>query len=153
MAIDVIDEKLLSVLQENARISISELSKRINLSLSAVSERLKKLEASGVIQQYTAILDPKQMQKNIAAIILLTINGDPRSADFIKYIQNNKDILSCSRTTGQSDYILKIWAKDTSALQTYIDELKALRGVTNVHSLVLLDDIKINYSVAPVATK
>ena len=52
MALDTIDVKILEVLQENARVSISELSKQVNLSLSAVSERLKKLESSSIIEQY-----------------------------------------------------------------------------------------------------
>ena len=58
---DIIDVKILEVLQDNARVSISELSKKVNLSLSAVSERLKKLENSNIIESYTAILDAKLM--------------------------------------------------------------------------------------------
>ena len=58
---DIIDVRILEVLQDNARVSISELSRRVNLSLSAVSERLKKLENSNIIESYTAILDAKRM--------------------------------------------------------------------------------------------
>ncbi len=117
MAIDVIDEKLLAVLQENARISISELSKRINLSLSAVSERLKKLEASGVIQQYTAILNPSEMQKNVLAILTVSVTGNPKNFDFVKYVKNNDAIMSCTMVTGAFDYIATVCARDASELQ------------------------------------
>ena len=153
MAIDVIDEKLLQVLQENARISISELSKRINLSLSAVSERLKKLESNGVIKQYTAILNPQEMDKHLIAIIMLSINGNPGNADFIKYIKNEECILSCSRVTGSFDYIIKVCSNDQFELQTIIDNIKSFRGVTDLHSMVLLGDVKIRYSVPPKALK
>ncbi len=153
MAIDVIDEKLLSVLQENARISISELSKKINLSLSAVSERLKKLENNGVILQYTAILDPEEMEKHITAIVMFSLEGDGGHEEIIKYLDSNDGVLSCSRVAGNWDYIVKVCAKNQSALQTTFDEIKKLRGVVRFSSMVLLDDIKIRYSVPPVATK
>ena len=58
---DTIDSKILEVLQENSRVSISDLSKQVNLSLSAVSERLKKLEASSIIEKFTVILDSKAL--------------------------------------------------------------------------------------------
>ena len=153
MAIDVIDEKLLAVLQENARISISELSKRINLSLSAVSERLKKLEASGVIQQYTAILNPSEMQKNVLAILTVSVTGNPKNCDFVKYVKNNDAIMSCTRVTGAFDYIATVCARDASELQNYFDEIKGIHGVTGVVSSILLDDVKRRYSVPPIATK
>lgn len=63
---DVIDVKILEVLQENSRVSISELSRKVNLSLSAVSERLKKLENSSIISKYTVILDPKLLGKDLS---------------------------------------------------------------------------------------
>jgi Lrp/AsnC family leucine-responsive transcriptional regulator len=63
--LDTIDSKILEVLQENSRVSISDLSKQVNLSLSAVSERLKKLEASGIIEKYTVILDSKALGRSL----------------------------------------------------------------------------------------
>ena len=153
MAIDVIDEKLLEVLQENARISISELSKRINLSLSAVSERVKKLEASGVIKQYTTILDSVEMEKNIIAIVMFSVTGDPKTQEILKYVESNDAIMTCSRVTGMCDYLVKICAKNQSILQATLDEIKKLRGVSQFYSMILLDDLKVRYSVPPVATK
>ena len=151
MAIDVIDEKLLEVLQENARISISELSKRINLSLSAVSERVKKLESSGAILQYTAILDPVAMNQNLIAVIAVSVTGDPKVCDFIKYIKGNSAIMSCYRVTGTYDYMATVCSHDQSALQETLDEIKKPRGVSAVHSTVLLEPLKVNFSVPPKA--
>ena len=62
---DIIDVKILEVLQANSRVSISELSKKVNLSLSAVSERLKKLESSNVIEKYTVILNSQALDKEV----------------------------------------------------------------------------------------
>jgi Lrp/AsnC family leucine-responsive transcriptional regulator len=153
MAIDVIDEKLLEVLQENARISISELSKRINLSLSAVSERVKKLESSGAIRQYTAILDPVIMNQNLISVITVSITGDPKVSEFSKYARSSSSIMSCYRVTGSYDYIATVCSEDQSALQATLDEVKKLRGVSTVHSTVLLEPLKVNFSVPPKAGK
>ena len=153
MAIDVIDEKLLEVLQENARISISELSKRINLSLSAVSERVKKLESSGAIRQYTAILDPVAMNQNLISVITISVTGDPKTCDLLKYIKSSSSIMSCYRVTGTYDYMATVCSQDQAALQATLDEIKKLRGVSVVHSTVLLEPLKVNFSVPPKASK
>ena len=152
MAIDIIDEKLLEVLQENSRISISELSKKINLSLSAVSERLKKLETSGIIEQYTAILNSAEMNKNIDAVIWISVDN-VGNADFEKLINSEKDILYCARIAGEYDYILRVFTKDQKSLRVIIDKIKNLRTVRNVITSVVLDNIKLKYSVPPIATK
>ena len=70
---DDIDKKILRKLQENARVTISELSSEIALSMPAISERLKKLENSGVIRQYAAILDPMKLNKHLMALIFLLL--------------------------------------------------------------------------------
>ena len=72
---DDIDKKILKRLQENARVTISVLSSEISLSMPAISERLKKLEASGVIKQYTAILNPELVDKQLMALVFLSFNN------------------------------------------------------------------------------
>ena len=153
MAIDIIDEKLLEVLQENARISISELSKRINLSLSAVSERVKKLEASGVITQYTTILNPFAMNQNLLSVVMLSVTGDPKMCEFNRYVTTCPSIMSCYRVTGTYDFIATVCSENQTALQVTLDDIKKLRGVAIVHSMVLLDAQKVKFSVPPKASK
>jgi len=152
MAIDIIDQKLLEVLQEDARVSISEISKKINLSLSAVSERLKKLEQSGVIKRYTAILDEKEMDKSLAAIVMIAVENSAIN-ELAKIVNENNDIISCQRIMGEYDYILKLAAKDQASLQSLIDKIKALKGITKESSSLVLSDVKMNYSVPPLAKK
>ena len=87
MTIDVIDAKILEVLQENARISYSELSKRINLSLSAVSDRLKKMEASGLISSYTTILDPAALDRQLQAYMMVNVDSSGNIDDLLTVIE------------------------------------------------------------------
>ena len=153
MTIDVIDAKILEVLQENARVSISELSKRINLSLSAVSERLKKLESSGIINQYTAILVPAAMDKELRAYMMISVDGSGNTADLIRLIEKTEDILEACLVAGNFDYMLKIATKNTATLAEIVNKIKSVKNVRHTETTVLLNEIKQRYSVPPVANK
>ena len=72
---DRIDNEILTLLLKDARVTLSEISNQVNLSVSAVGERLKKLENSGMIQQYTTILNPKAFHKDLTVIMLVTLNN------------------------------------------------------------------------------
>ena len=150
MNLDSIDAKLLEVLQENARVSISELSKRINLSLSAVSERLKKLEQSGIIEQYTTVLSPKEMNKNLLALIQLKVDSSLNEKELLKLVDNSDDILECFNVAGSFDYILKIATKNTASLSALTKEIKLLKGVRSTETNILLEKIKLKHSVSPI---
>lgn len=153
MTLDSIDAKILEELQQNARVSISDLSKKINLSLSAVSERLKKLEGSGVIQQYTAILDPRAMDRNLRALMMVSVDGSGNMNELLKLVKESPEILECYFIAGACDYILKVATKDTDSLASLVVKIKAIKGVKTTETNVFLDQIKQEYSVAPVAGK
>ena len=85
---DVIDVKILEVLQENSRVSISELSRKVNLSLSAVSERLKKLENSSIISKYTVILDPKLLGKDLSVMISIGLESTSQTQAFLEFVED-----------------------------------------------------------------
>jgi len=153
MTIDAIDEKILEVLQENARVSISELSKRINLSLSAVSERLKKLEASGIIKQYTAILDPVAMDKELSAYMMINVDNSGSITELIKLIGQSEEILEAYFVAGDCDYILRIATKNTATLAELVNKVKAVKSVKRTETTILLNKYKQLYSVPPQANK
>ena len=153
MTLDSIDAKILEVLQENARVSISELSKKINLSLSAVSERLKKLESSGVIEQYTTILNPKAMDKNLHAMMMVSVDGLGDRKELIRLVNESEEILECYFIAGPCDYILKVATKDTDSLADLVMAVKAIKGVKTTETNIFLDRVKQEFSVAPTAGK
>lgn len=153
MVLDSLDAKILEVLQENARVSISDLSKRINLSLSAVSDRLKKLEAGGIIEQYTTILNAKELDQNLQAFMTVNIDGTAGLADFLKTVSESPEIIDCFRVAGGCDYILKLACKDTDALAILVGKIKAIRGVKTTAVNVILNKTKAKYSVAPILQK
>ena len=93
------------------------------------------------------------MNQNLISVITVSITGDPKVSEFSKYARSCSSIMSCYRITGSYDYIASVCSEDQSALQATLDEVKKLRGVSTVHSTVLLEPLKVNFSVPPKAGK
>ncbi len=153
MTLDAIDVRILEVLQQNARVSISELSKQVNLSLSAVSERLKKLETSGIIERYTTIINPSSMEKELSVLMLLSLENSAHGQEIREFFDKADEVLECHRITGEYDYALKITTKNTSTLERLMSEIKNLPGVRHTQTNVILSTSKNNYSILPIASK
>ncbi len=150
---DSIDVKILELLQENARVSVSEISRKVNLSLSAVSERLKKLEASKVIKNYTIILDPEFLGKELSVIMNISLENPEHTQEFIKFIQGEGEILECHYITGDYDYALKITTRNTQTLEHMMNRIKSVPGIKKTQTNVVLSTLKNLYSVSPSPTK
>ena len=146
---DTIDVKILEVLQDNSRVSISELSKRVNLSLSAVSELLKKLENSNVINKYTVILDPKLMGKDLSVVISIGLESTTDTEAFLEYVQSEPEILECHYITGEYDYMLKVVTTDTTSLEHIMNRIRSFSGIKRTQTNVILNTTKIKNSVSP----
>ena len=146
---DNIDIKIIRLLQGNARITASEIASEINLSVPAVSERLKKLESSGIIKQYTAIVDPAHFNKSLMAIVFVTLERPRYSDIFAGFIAEQNDILECHYLAGDSDYALKVVTENTATLQELLDRIKSVKGVQKTRTVVILSTAKNNYSVIP----
>jgi len=146
---DAIDVRILELLQQNARISVSEISKNVNLSLSAVSERLKKLEASKVIKNYTIILNPEYLGKELSVIMNISLENPDHTMDFIEFILSESEILECHYITGEYDYALKITTKNTQTLEHMMNRIKSVPGIKKTQTNVILSTLKNLYSVRP----
>ncbi len=146
---DNIDKKILHILHKNARITASEISNQINLSVSAVGDRLKKLEASGIIENYTTILNPNMLDKSLTAIIMVALER-PKYADiFQDFVNEENDILDCYYLAGDYDYALKIVTDDTGSLEVLIGKIKALEGLLKTKTTIVLKTVKDTHSVLP----
>ena len=146
---DNIDKRILHILHKNARITASEISNQINLSVSAVGDRLKKLEASGIIENYTTILNPKMLDKSLTAIIMVALER-PKYADiFQNFVNKENDILDCYYLAGDYDYALKIVTEDTGSLEVLIGKIKAIEGLLKTKTTIVLSTVKDTHSVLP----
>ena len=115
---DEIDQSILIQLQENARISMTELGKKSGLSTPATTERVKKLEDKEVIKGYRAIIDPEKLNKNVTAFILFDTKQGEKFKDFCK---EQPVVVECHRLAGQFSYLVKVVTESVKILEEFID--------------------------------
>ncbi|GAA0371310.1 Lrp/AsnC family transcriptional regulator [Bacillus horti] len=116
---DNIDKQILLELQNNARLSMTELGKIISLSQPAVTERVKRLEEKGVIQDYRAILSADKLNKGIVSYLLFHTKDCER---FIAFCEESDDVIELHRISGQYNYLLKIVTESMPTLEAFINK-------------------------------
>ena len=140
--LDQIDLKILSILQNSGRTRLADIADEVELSAPAVMERVKKLEASGVIKGYQALLDGKKVGKDITAFIGVSI-GNQRDIDqFAEQMLRYADVLECHHVTGDESFILKVKAANTAALEKLLAQIRSVEGVTRSVTKIVLSTAK-----------
>jgi Lrp/AsnC family transcriptional regulator, leucine-responsive regulatory protein len=145
MDIDRIDIRLLEQLQRDAKLSHAALGELVHLSPSQISRRVARLEESGLLKGYMALLDPDMLGLDVEAFTSVSLDRhDPDSGEaFEREIQTFDEILDCLAVTGEADYILRIVVPDLKAFARLItDRLIKLPGVKMVRSNIGLRRIK-----------
>jgi Lrp/AsnC family leucine-responsive transcriptional regulator len=120
--IDDIDCQILAELQANARIPFAELGRRVGLSTPAVIERVRRLEESGVVLGYRALIDPAKVGLPVRAFIKVTVAGD-RLAKFSSLIRNLPEVLECHRVTGAESFMVQVAVQDVAHMEKVIDSM------------------------------
>ncbi|RXZ83119.1 Lrp/AsnC family transcriptional regulator [Paenibacillaceae bacterium] len=116
---DQIDSKILSLMHENARIPISEMSRMIAMSQPAVTERLRKLEEQGIITAYRVQLSPQKLGLHTTAFVMFKTNSCP---DFIKFCEASPEIVGLYRTSGEYNFLMKVLTETTESLASLLDK-------------------------------
>ena len=146
---DSLDLKILSLLRENARVTVSEIAGKINLSVPAVSDRLKKLEASGVIEKYATIVNSAFFRKELTAIMFISLERPKFTEQFMAFVQQEDEILECHYLAGSFDYAIKIITHNTATLEKLLNRIKSVPGVQKTQTVVVLSTVKNNHSIVP----
>ncbi|MNJ51894.1 HTH-type transcriptional regulator LrpC [compost metagenome] len=129
---DEIDSSILIALQNNARISMTDLGKKVGLSTPAVNERVKKLEDKGIIAGYRAVINPQKMNKNITAFILF----DTKECEqFRQFCIEHHAAIECHRLAGQFSYLVKVITESVNTLEEFIDAAMAYGQPSTLISL------------------
>ena len=121
--IDEIDNKLLMLLNKNARMPLKDLSAKVFLTTPAVSARVEKLENLGYITGYHAAMDLEKLGYIVKAFIMLTVSPED-SKNFAKFIKDEKNVLECYHITGPYSMLLKVTFKTTSLLDGFLGKLQ-----------------------------
>ncbi|MEU6230018.1 Lrp/AsnC family transcriptional regulator [Streptomyces sp. NPDC047042] len=127
--LDDIDWAIIDQLQQDARLSLSELGRRVSLSPSATTERVRNLESLGVITGYHATVDLAKVGYPVLAVVRLKYPGN-RHQPLHQLLAERREILECLRTTGDDCYTLKVAATSMEHLETLMDELAGFGTTT-----------------------
>ena len=143
---DNIDYKILKILQKNARETASNISKEIHLSVSAVIERIRKLEENKIIKEYTIIVDEKRTGNAMTALMEVSLSNPKYFDGFANAIRGMDTIVSCYYQTGVFDLLLKICCESGDELEQIHRDIMSLDGVSDTRTHVVLKNVKNIYS-------
>lgn len=141
---DAIDRNILAQLQEDGRLTITELAGRVGLTVSPCHRRLRDLEQSGAIRGYRAVVDPKALGLTFETLVFVTMNQEDRDTllGFEEGIAAIPDVLQAQRLFGDPDYLLRIVTTDLAAYQALQDEhLATLPGVQRMTSTLVMKEV------------
>ena len=141
--LDAKDRKILGLIQRDANLAQSEIARRVALSTAAVNERLKKLEHSGVIKRYVAVVDGPAAGMTVTAFVEVFIEHPRFEAQFIEQVMKTDEVLEAHHITGEFSLLLKVRVSDMAALQQLLlRRLNALDGVRQTRTVMVLSTIK-----------
>lgn len=149
---DEIDYQIVSLLQEDARLSNAALGKAVGLTTSTVHDRVKKLEKKGIIKGYVALVNPQALGKPIMAFIRLTVGqGDYLESKnkVMKLCQAEPDILECHGVAGTDCYVLKVRVKNPHDLERLIEEIRCHAEISQTITTIVLSTFKDSTKITP----
>ncbi len=146
---DNTDRKILELIQENSKRSLTDLATEVGLSAPSVNERIKKLEKSGVINRYTAVLDAKKTGNDMTVFIKVLLTKPEDEIEFIKEMMSLKEVQECHHITGDFSLLLKVKTSNTESLKKIVlDVINSFKGVQQTRTILALathkEDTKVN---------
>lgn len=150
MSFDEIDKKLLLFLQEDAKQTTKELSYKLGLSVTAVYERIRKLENTGVISKYVALLNKQKIAKDFMVLchVKLTQHKKEYVLQFEREVMNLHEVTECFHVSGDYDYILKICVRDIADYRNFmLTKLTTLEHIASTHSSFMISEVKNTTSI------
>src|SRR5690242_6970305 len=139
---DAFDSKILKLLMQNARMTGADIARKVNLSLPAVTDRLRKLTRSGVIDKYTVKLNREKLSLGLLAFVQVWIDHTKNVIVKDQIVALN-EVLECHHVAGDFDLLLKVLVKDTAALEELlVHKIKAIKAVTRTSTTIILSSYK-----------
>ncbi|MDD3004097.1 Lrp/AsnC family transcriptional regulator [Flavobacterium sp.] len=145
MNFDAIDSKLLKLLQNDAKQTTKQLSSKLNLSVTAVYERIKKLEREGVIERQVVLLNRNKIKKGFVVFCHLKLMQHTKEfiAQFEKEVVQLNEVLECFHVSGDYDYILKICVENMEEYREFmVTKLTTLQHIGSTHSTFMIGEVK-----------
>lgn len=146
---DRTDYEILACLKENARENATNIGAKINLSTSAVIERIKKFENSGLIKQYTIVINQQAVGGELTAFISVRLEHPKYYENFVEVVNSHNSITECYYIAGDFDFILKVITKTAQSLEDILNYIKSIDGVSLTRTSVVLSTNKNDVCLLP----
>ncbi|UKB85794.1 Lrp/AsnC family transcriptional regulator [Chryseobacterium sp. MEBOG06] len=144
------DVQLLRLLQKNAKLTVKELAKEVNLSTSPVFERVKRLEQEGYVKRYAAVLDAEKLNRGFTVFCQIKLKIHDRSVgyDFVKEILEIEEVAECYNISGDFDFLLKVQVRDMKHYQDFVfNKLGSVDSIGSTHSTFVMAEVKNNHGI------
>lgn len=148
--LDDIDRKILRILQRNSDLTVKELAAKLHLSTSPTFERQKRLERDGYIERYMAVVNPHKAGNGIMVLcnIRLKKHSQELIQEFMDVVQNLEEITECYNTSGDYDFLIKVYAHDMKSYQQFmLNTLGTINCIGSLHSIFVIDETKNTHGV------
>lgn len=145
MKIDPIDIKILEKLQSNAMVTAKELASEMSLTTTPIYERIKKLQNSGIIKKYVALLDADLIGKSITVFINITIKDhhSTKRDEFVIQMKKLSAVMEFYHTSGSFDFLAKVRFSNIQDFRNFlVNELSSIYNISDIESQVVLEEIK-----------
>jgi DNA-binding Lrp family transcriptional regulator len=139
------DLAILRLLQQNARITVKEISEKIHLSTTPVHERIKRMEENGVIKQYATLVDHSKVKKGLMVICYVSLKQHSKNAGgkFIKTINELHEVIECFSISGEFDFMLKVVTEDMNTYYDFhVNRLSQVENMGHVQSVFVMGIVK-----------
>lgn len=148
--LDHIDIKILQTLQKNSNLTVKELASCINLSTTPTFERQKRLEREGYIERYMAVINAEKLGNRVIALCNIRLKQHTQALiqEFMNAVQTIEEITECYNTSGDYDFLIKIYAKDMKAYQQFmLNTLGTITCIGSLHSNFIIAEIKNTHGI------
>ena len=132
------DRIICKLLEQNARTSLSEIAETVGLSVTSVSEHIKKLEEQDTIQGYYAKINPAALNLDITSFIFVHVDGSNNYPGFIAQCKKTPEVLECHAVTGDATHVIKVRVENTSALEKLLSRIQQWNGVQRTTTNLVL---------------
>ena len=149
MNLDAIDCKILVELQKDGRESASNIAEKIKVSVPTITERIRKLQDSGVITGFQAIVDPTSIGLDVAAIITVISGSSQYYKEVTLAAEETPEVVQCFSTTGNGSHTLLVTTKNSNTLEELLRKIQSWPGVTRTETQIILSSYK-NATILPI---
>ena len=143
--LDKTDLQILRILQEDGRITVKELARRVHLSPTPVFDRMRRLEGSGIIERYTTVLNAAKMGQGFIVFCSVKLRrmGKDIANDFVARVKDIPEVAECYNISGEFDYLLKIYAPDMQYYNEFIiNVLGTIESLGSIQSSFVMNPVK-----------